>query len=130
VLDRKESHPLLLLDSYEGQSQKKGQMGNRDQGWIDSDYEKPSYMHLDQERISLMKHMETLYHHAVQTQSASRREQQTLKLSIAEASRFCARDRAEVVQLDERITELKGRRVISEEAFRLGLGLVLVLGIK
>ena len=75
-----------------------------------------------EERVALMQHIENLYQHAVQTQSSSKREQQTIKSRAKAAAIECARSKAEVADLDERILDLEKRRAVSEEALRVYTG--------
>ena len=68
-----------------------------------------------EERVSLMKHIENLYQHAVQTQSVSKREEIALKKRAQETLTECARNKLEVQILDEKILDLKTSRKITEE---------------
>jgi hypothetical protein len=74
-----------------------------------------------EERVSLMKHIENLYQHAVQTQSVSKREEITLKKRAQETLTECARNKIEVQILDEKILDLKNSRKITEENLKKSL---------
>lgn len=60
-------------------------------------------------RVALMKQMEDLYQDAVLTQSAAKREIESLQSAARKAAAECARSKAEVLLLDEKIEDLKNR---------------------
>ena len=71
-----------------------------------------------EERVVLMQRMENLYQQAVQTQSSSKREQQTIKTKITAITIDCAKSKEEISELDEKIRLMQNRKNESEEALR------------
>jgi hypothetical protein len=66
-----------------------------------------------------MKNMEKFYHNAVQTESASKREQHNLKLLTKVALREFHDSKEEVEKLDNRILDLESHRSLSEQALEV-----------
>ena len=71
-----------------------------------------------EERLALMQTVEQTYQHAVLTQSASKREQETIKINVKKITQQYLKDREEVAILDQKILDLKTRRTQSEESLR------------
>lgn len=68
-----------------------------------------------EQRVSLMRCVEDLYQQAVITQSASRREQESIKLATKQATLAFTRSEARVAELDRRIEVLQRNRMITED---------------
>ena len=68
-----------------------------------------------EQRVSLMRCVEDLYQQAVITQSASRREQESIKLATKQATLAYTTSEARVTELNKRIEVLQRNRAVAED---------------